>query len=721
LEFPLNVGFECGAAAIARRLDDADEMAAARQRLADCQLLPLNAVERFELSDAYADDGLYGKAAALLENLYPLDRPTEILRRRLFYLLHAEERETARNLYESLGGQVLRIPYIRRLGAAIYERSGMLAMALSELEEAIRLDKEDLRSRLDWVRIALRNGNEDLVRKWVRKACVSRVQSPGDCMELAQIFDRYNRRKDALGIGYDTLLCNWGREERLHLAYLSLFLMHQKRDRFLDVKTAAVDTVIFLENQFGEKERYRIESDVPPAADVLDPSHAFAQALIGKSVGDEIAHRGIGQPTTWKIVGLKHKYLDLFHVALNAHSKLFPDSRAIGRFRVDISDKNSFEPLFENARERSRHIETAVEIYGQQIIPIDVLAKIIGLEPLDASQGIRFETDAWFDTTTGAPSELQAAVEHFKRQEALLLDPITLGIWQEIGFLHIAARLPVRIQVVQSTIDALTVRADHARQLGQGTGSISARGTSISIVPSSREQREATATNRQELLDWVRQHAILVPTPSLPLSANLPIREYLSDASLDTIAVAIQMGTTMVLEDRRLRAVASEMGAVASGWTQPMLIRLLGEKAITRGEYVSLLAALQRQRVGFLSIESHDLVIASSLEGESDDFAAIVDATGSDRAETSSASEVLADFIAVLWSSETDTERREKLSTRTLDRILKSTKAVELLRAIVADCHRALSRNSRGLTREWALYVTGYLRGHFIHHLVFAT
>jgi tetratricopeptide (TPR) repeat protein len=166
-EFSASVSFEARATEIARRLGDEGTLATARDRLAQFDLDKLTPIELF---DAYADDGQYGKAADLLGGLHELDRPSIILKRRLFALYRAERRGDARALYESLTGKVLESIELLRLGAAIYERSGLLPKSLAALDRAIALDSSDLRSRLDWCRLSLRCAEETRVSKWIKKA-----------------------------------------------------------------------------------------------------------------------------------------------------------------------------------------------------------------------------------------------------------------------------------------------------------------------------------------------------------------------------------------------------------------------------------------------------------------------------------------------------------------------------------------------------------------------
>ncbi|WP_206532313.1 hypothetical protein, partial [Mesorhizobium sp. M6A.T.Ce.TU.002.03.1.1] len=80
-QFTVNISFESRVAEIARRLGDTVELEKARMRLAAFgSRTDLSPLDRFALSDAYADDNRWSEAADLLDGLYALDRPSEILK-----------------------------------------------------------------------------------------------------------------------------------------------------------------------------------------------------------------------------------------------------------------------------------------------------------------------------------------------------------------------------------------------------------------------------------------------------------------------------------------------------------------------------------------------------------------------------------------------------------------------------------------------------------------
>lgn len=721
-QFSPTIGFESRVAEIARRTGDTDELEEARKRLAAFGSSPdLDPMDRFELSDAYADDGEWSKAADLLEGLHSLDRPSEILRRRLFALLRADRRADGRALYESLKPGAFKSAEILRVGAAIYERSGMLKPALDALAKAIKVNANDLRSRLDWARLNIRNGTEEPLQKWARRAEAPADGDPEDLMELAQLLDRYGHRRRAMGIGYDTIQVHWGASERLHMMYMSLFLLHAKSEGFLRPKSVGEDSVVLLEQEHGSRTSYRIERGNKLQSGVLPPDHPFASQLLNKKVGDTVTlDEGLGPPATWKIVEIKHKYLDLLHRAMDAHPTLFPNSRSLGQFHIEPTKKDAFDPIFEQARQRSRLVDEASGLYTSSVVPVDGVAKMLGIDAIDASRGLRFQSGVMLDTCVGAREERELALAAMGGG-AFLVDVLTLAIWDEIGLLPELERMKLRPRVVQATIDALVQRADEAkRDVNAKGGALQAHGERFVLIETSKADRQAAVDASVTLLEWVRANTELVPTEQFCHELLAQTEKLLSYSSHDTISTAIATRTPLVIEDRRLRGLATIVGAEKTSWTQPLLILMQRDGRISQERYVELIANLVRHKVGFITCGASELFVASHLGYDSKEYQALCEALTRGTVEVVSLVKVAADFIAALWVARVP-DTRERLCGEVFERLLLRNDGLKLFRAVVVSVLKniqSLSFPMSLMANIWNDYIERFVTGHFLREVL---
>lgn len=710
--FPPSVGFEAGVAEAARRAGDKDALEAARMRLNSFDPGTLNPLERFSLANAYADEGEWARAADILDGLYSLDCLSEPLRQRLLYLYRADLRAKARAFYESLRGDALKSGGILRLGAAIYEKAGMLPQALAALNTALDLDKNDLGSRLDWVRLCIRANQEKKASRWIKKAEPDFDADPDDLMELAQLFDRFGRRPEAIALGYKTLRRHWGLSERLHLMYMSLFLMHSRVDSFLVSKTVAENTVVFLENSHGGTARYRIEAGFEPAQGVLAPDKPFAQRLMGMAVGDTaIIDEGIGQRETWKIVQIKHKFLDLFHDTLEAHATLFPGSRAFGCYSIEPNTEEGFEPLFEQVRARARVAEQAADIYKNELVPLDLIGKVLGLDVIDASRGLRFQSNLTLDVCIGNAPERDQAMMQLAGVKSVIVDPATLAIWQDIGLLAELDSVPdFEVCVVQATIDLLNSRVDKARSAAKQKGGVlEARGDKIAMIEPTKQEREAWVEHSAALLDWCRENAVLLPTE--PLKGVEEATAVFSRSTIDTLGTLVETKLPAVIDDRRLRMFVSQLGAYQLGWTQALLMCWLNEQKISRTLYARLVAKLKAARAGFVSVSGEDLRAAVD-SGDPEEFKDVVSALTIPTVEVHSLVGVVSGFIIALWTNPKYKDRRQRLTGLVLEILLCRRDGLNVIRAVIGGVHQNI--NHLLFAKMWLSYIEQFAVGHFI-------
>ncbi|UES55318.1 hypothetical protein GFK91_06680 [Roseibium aggregatum] len=715
-----SVSFESRVAELARRDGDQDRLEAARKVLNGFQRDALDPIERFDLANAFADDGEWAKAAELLEGLYDVAKPSPPLGQRLFYLFRADLRAQARELYESLQGEALDSIQIHRLGAAAYERSGMLPEALKALSAAMKIEPKDLRSRLDWARICLRNNEEKRVASWIKKADLDFEGDAEDWMELAQLLDRYKRREEALALGYQTIREHWAKSEQIHLQYMSLFLMHPLKEDFLEPDRAGVDTVVTIKSANGEIRTHRIEDDAPPDPVTLATDHPFARLLTGKSVGDVvISDGGIGQQESWEIISISHKFVDLFRKAMNTHDTIFPGSTSLGRVQINPNAEDGFEPIFEQARRRAKLADNVSELYRDKVIPLDIVAKTLGIDIIDASRGLRFKAGITLEACGGTPCERTQALQEMSGSTRVIVDTHTLALWEEIGLLEILERIKTpEIVIVQATLDDLVQRCDEAKQeLGQDGGSLEAAGDKFALIEPSKAQKKEQLRQQQNLLSWSRAHLSIVPSEACEALNTFQEKGLLLDSSIDMLGTAIASDIPAIIEDGRVRLIGRESGLKASCWTQAFLIHLLEKGEIERRQYTQLIAKLHRHNVGFVCVTIEDLLIC--LEGEVDAhaFEDIADALLGPNVEIKSLVNVLLGFFEHLWISSRFAKVRRRFTGIILRKILNRDDGIALFKHVCVRSHRHLSEFAfpRKLSADqFETYLGRFITGHFL-------
>jgi hypothetical protein len=117
-----------------------------------------NPADRFHAAEALYGARQFGRAAELYEGLHGTDTDTLVLRRHLVALHLADHRLEARTLFESLSDEIKALPAYAEMGAAIYERAGLLKEC-REIIERYLLNPTDLEWRVQWISICQRTGD----------------------------------------------------------------------------------------------------------------------------------------------------------------------------------------------------------------------------------------------------------------------------------------------------------------------------------------------------------------------------------------------------------------------------------------------------------------------------------------------------------------------------------------------------------------------------------
>jgi hypothetical protein len=501
--------------------------------------------------------------------------------------------------------------------------------------------------------------------------------------------------------------------------FMSLFLgPPNESDATLHPTEVAEDTVVFLKNEHGANINYRIEKNVEAATDVLAPDNAFAQALIGAKLGDKRdSPTGAGQAATWTVKEIKHKYLDLFHRVMESHTTVFPSSRALGTFHIEPEKEGGFEPIFEQQRARAKLAAELGEFYQKNVIPIDAVARALGLDPIDASLGLRGRLNIRLDTCVGAEDERRTAIQHLAGAESVMVDPITLAICDEIGLLEILATPGApKVEMTQSTIDVISARAQEAADaFGRGGGSLDARGEQVGLHENTEEEQKQTAKLWSDLAAWCHDRGTIVPTEVSEALQGREVKQLLSDASIDTLATAAGGQHRFVCDDRRLRLVGHSIGVTKSVWTQPFLATLVAAGTLSRKQYAQMCAELSRRQIGFVSVGANDLMEAFGVDSET--FQVLAYALTDSKSEPQNLVHVAAEFAAELWSNPAHVGARDGLIGAISYRLLRRADGLQLWVTFAKVTYRASQRFDPPLnllSKLWDDYIMRFARGHFL-------
>jgi hypothetical protein len=207
-----------------------------------------------------------------------------------------------------------------------------------------------------------------------------------------------------------------------------------------------------LRGEDDKREIFVIEPDatLQSGPRYLAPGHPTAQLLIGKSVGAPVTFPDSFVAT---IEWIKPKQLHALHEILENFSKLFPESTALQRVPIRSGQTGAFEPVFDRVRQRHEAVEALYDQYASGQIPIAFVARMLGMEPLEALYGL-IRSGRSIQVCEGTAQERNRAVAAVKANDArgCVVDEITLHLIRVLNLMDAVRALCGPIGIVSGTL-----------------------------------------------------------------------------------------------------------------------------------------------------------------------------------------------------------------------------------------------------------------------------
>jgi len=535
-----------------------------------------NPGDRFHAAEALYAAKHYGRAAELYADLHGTDKDDPGLRRHLMALYLADYRLEARQLFDSLADPIKALPEYAELGAAIYERAGLLQECRNIIEQHL-LTTEDIQWHLHWLSLSERLGDTKRVVDWLQEVKPDQQARPRDLMPLALAINRYLGDPKCLPIAYRALRGAYD-DPQMHLGYtIGLFLTGRIAQRHVETPNrVALDTAVVLAKKDGSKRFTRIiEAEPNPQIehDEIPPDNSLARRLLGLRVGDEIELDTLDiEPALYVVTTIQNKYLHVHFRSLERFQSMFPESRAFGSFTIDESKGDErFKPIFDAVKRRGEFGREIKKQYRTGQLPLVAAGRIGGSTGIEFWEAVRADQEMQFIVTPGGPDDYLNAARLLERARRAIVDPITL-----FGLVRLKIADAVRasfedLGVVQTTIDLLR-RLVHERERSRDgkQGVIGWDGEHFQMVelgPDAVEQRIAEA---QEVLSFA-ESLTLLPAEA-PGEIHDQAKHLFSDldpAYLDTILAAWGGDRILLCDDLPFRMLAAETTPIEGIWTQP--------------------------------------------------------------------------------------------------------------------------------------------------------
>ncbi len=649
------------------------ELAPSSDRL--CPIFIADALYAVEEWDSVAD---------LLAPITSPARESDLLRLRLSSLICADRRKEVTGLLQALAPDIKAQPYYLRCAATFYARVGDITSARQNCENYLLLRPDDLYMRIKWLEIVERLDDKNARDAFLNESMQTYEDAePVLRMELARILDHHGRPEQAFAVAYATLRRSW-HDPEAHLGYVGLLFAGQGANRVIrQIDCIGPDTAFTIASEDASRPSsvFVIESQYTPLNPLLGelaPDSELAKRVIGMHAGGLVKVHDHPGSEERKITEIKHKYLYLFHRSLDEFNELFPSER--GLFRVAMppdAPEKAIEKIHDVARQRRNHADKLFDLYKSHPIPLAMIARLAGDDPIDAWAGL-MQADVPFDVCLGSEAERNEAIKLLRAKPALVLDPLTFWIAGCFDVLTVLADTYGPLGLTSSAINMLErcwgERAHATRHEG---GCMTAGDSEGQIVFSkySQEQCRASLELAETILRFARSDRSRI-VPAIPdQDYSRDVRQVISqmDPSMyDAIAAASGSNRVFLCEDHRLRWLAGQAAKVHGAWLQPALLVACESGHLPRREYHRVIARLALAGHNFTSI-GHDVLLEAAKHNNwfpDGEFAHLVKLLGGSQIELQSMLTVASAFLRELWGNPAARLKREALTATLLDGIV---------------------------------------------------
>jgi tetratricopeptide (TPR) repeat protein len=673
---------------------------------------------RFLVCEALAQAQRFDDVVDLLTGVTATTFDSPALRALVAAAANADRRTGLRELLGKVPEDVLALPFYRSAKVALAVRTGDIRTVEKEIRGYLSVRPRNLNMHLQLLYSLFRQDKLEELRRETARPASEFDGTPEDFLKLAQFKDDFGDWKEAHDLAYRTLLRHRAKPS-VNMGYVGVFL-RGGHSTALEVSpsTVAADTAVGLVHEDGTKAFYVIESDeaLRPTLDYLAPNHRIAELLLGQPLDAEIV---LPDETKAKITWIKPKVLHALHQILENFKNLFPDAEGLERVRLKTDEPVALEPILERVRERHDAVEAVSRFYDSGTLPLALLARSLGSDPVDAFLGL-VANGHEIRVCDGTQAERDKAFATIAQNNArgCVVDAVTLHIIRRLHLEDPVEAVCGPIGIVERT--ALMIRDkihELRKRLDQTDMAIFYREGQYYRDETPPEQKRTALATLEEDQKWLSEAAVILPAEGTadPSPEWRAVIQRFGSEFLDETRAAQSSNRLLLREDQLLRVLAQLKFGIGATWLQPVLMKAVSNDKMSKEAYLRAIVGLIDSRLVFISIDANLLVQAlAGAEGASlpDDFLKLASRLGGQKADLQSHINVALRSVAETWfDTRFSPTLRQAVVGRLLENLSKERPPDHL--TIIIEMFLQFGRN---VLRDSSFirYIRDWLRWHFI-------
>lgn len=441
------------------------------------------------------------------------------------------------------------------------------AKHLAGLEERGELATD---GKLRLVLCLLQSGQPEQATTYLEELARQQDLSPLQEVETAELFRMIGRTAEALPIAYRAARRERGNKD-IQRSFASTYLAGVTSGLKLAVPTAVeAGTHVVLRSADGRTREYSILGDQPIdlARNELSVDEARKRGLLGLAVGGrQVEHAGQGAiEQAWEVASIVPAVVYAAYDALNRYHERFGDTQFFVRqYQFSEGTIGEFTPFIQQMEQRRQHIADALATYREQIPPLGVMAKLLGvpISVIVESFSLAEQPGQLFVEWVDGPGQARSR-EAAETATKIVLTRSALHTAQVLGLLDVLAATYELLTPSALERELRVELEDAEKEVASGRSYMlpaAVVGFTLDDLPPNHPALVARRDALRAALDFVLTKT---QTEGRPLSTVSPegspaekAREFVGHSSHDAVMLAQQVGATMYADDLGLRRFCS--------------------------------------------------------------------------------------------------------------------------------------------------------------------
>ncbi|WP_300658246.1 hypothetical protein [Hydrogenophaga sp.] len=589
------------------------EALAAAHSLRDRLSVDSLGLEALYVADLMFDLKQYEEAAPIYERLVPYPGGGELTWKLLACYIQTDQRWRAQRIFDALAPSMRSQSDLRRLEIKLAGIMGDWARMRVLLEQELAADPTSAECILGCADVLFRLGEREALTAFVATDPV--LKSAGTDQELS-----FARLQMNCGFG-DLAVARLFRvfrahptNERLAGHFLGQLMLAQNLTLFDPPKVVGPGTAVQLKQ--GD-EQWAIAIDtagsqrVETWSDLVQPDSDIAVRLAGLQLGQRtIVRRGIFDEEV-EVVGISTL---VAFAAEKAQALVTGSANAAGpiwSIRIVKEDGGiDVDVLLRSAKQRREHVEQTFHLYSQHALPLCVLAKLIGTDPIQLLLEWPWKLTPLF-VGVGSEDERQNAFAILQGgRQRYVADLLTIAELIRLGVAPAVSAVIGRPLVAQTQREHLLVIMAGLGEPRESS-SLSEQDGRLRLVDVPSWYYKRRRKLLEAVLAFVDSSCEVVPTTGPQVVTNLhrSLARTLDRSTLDTLYLCVEHNAVLLSEDGGLRMLAVEAGVAASMGVQPVLMQAVDTGKLSHQQYVDALEIKLLANHNFVSVAAMDLLL----------------------------------------------------------------------------------------------------------------